>query len=348
MERIRHTSLLSILLLFLSISTIAPRIQALSTPTEPTTTFYIQNAINQAPPGATIQIPCGTYSEILRIDKPLHLKGHHAQTFLTPTSAENGYGIWITSQGVRLSDLDITNHAPGLYTTAVKISAANTILENCTIHHTPIGVAVWSTHTTITHCQFTGCDDEGIVLLGSHTRPCSNTTISSCLFSENCDGIELQYATHTLITDCRFQSNTHAGIDAITADNTHNTIKDCTFSDNDAFGIYLSRSQQTLITDCEFSGDTLAVHAARDNTLRNSTGASIHLLKDATLSIDHCTELRYTETTTQQNTYEAGSQPLHTTTQKTTLSWNGAILQHLRSRFPLIRILYEHLYDEQT
>lgn len=347
MDRIIKTTLLSILLLFLCSSTIAPNEQALSITKETTTPFPIQDAINQATPGSTIQIPPGTYTEILRIDKPLHLKGHHAQTSLEPTSAENGYGIWITAQGVILSDLSITNHATGLYTTAVKISAEHTTLQNCTIQDTPIGVAIWSNNNTITDCRFIGCDDEGIVLLGSPTTPCSNNTIASCVFSRNCDGIELQYASYTTITGCRFEHHTHAGIDAIHADNNHNTINDCVFTDNGAFGIYLHRSHYNVITDCWFSGDTLTVHEGTHNTLQNSTGASIHLLKDASLTIDRCTQTSYSETMTDQHSYQSIQQTLGTNRGTTTQTQRNAILQNLLLRFPLIQMLYERLKTSQ-
>lgn len=347
MDRIIKTTLLGILLLFLSISTIAPNVQALSITKETTTSFRIQDAINQATPGSTIQIPPGTYTETLRIDKPLHLKGYQTQTFLEPTSAENSYGIWITAQGVRLSDLSITNHATGLYTTAVKISAEHTILQNCTIQNTPIGVAIWSNQNSLTHCQFIGCEDEGIVLLGSITTPCSNNTIASCVFSRNCDGIELQYASYTTITGCRFEHHTHAGIDAIHADNNHNTINDCVFTDNQACGIYLHRSHYNVITDCWFSGDTLTVHEGTHNTLQNSTGASIHLLKDTSLTIDQCTQTSYSETMTYPTSYQSMQQSLGTHSETTTPSKMNVILQNLLLRFPLIQMLYERLTTSQ-
>jgi len=163
----------------------------------------------------------------------------------------------------------------------------------------------------------------------------------------NCDGIELQYASTNLITGCRFEKNTHAGIDAIQADNNHNTIKDCVFTDNDAFGIYLSRSHHTLISDCCFSNDTLTLQQATNNTLQNSTGTSIHLLKDASLTIDQCTQLYYSETTTYQPSYQSTHQTIGTSKEKTTQTQRIAVLQNLLLRFPLIQLLYERLKTNQ-
>ncbi|MCJ7697050.1 MAG: right-handed parallel beta-helix repeat-containing protein, partial [Thermoplasmata archaeon] len=209
MERKHPKRLLTLLttLLFLSITFFVPGITGVTTSknTVPNTeividisavTTTIQDAINSAQPNSTIQLPAGTYTEILTINKPLHLKGEGtSRTLLSPTSANNGYAIRISAEGVTLSGLDITNQGSGLYTTCVKISASNTTIQDCMFHDTPIGLAIWSSENTISGCEFRGCDDEGIVLLGASTSECNNNTITSCNFYKNCDGIELQYAT---------------------------------------------------------------------------------------------------------------------------------------------------------
>jgi parallel beta-helix repeat protein len=109
------------------------------------------------------------------------------------------------------------------------------------IHDTPIGIALWSSQNTITRCTFSGCDDEGIVLLGTETNPCSNNTITSCLFHSQLRRHRTATRTHNLITNCTFIQNTHAGIDAIQAGNT-TTSSTLHFIDNAAFGLYLSHS----------------------------------------------------------------------------------------------------------
>jgi parallel beta-helix repeat protein len=317
MEKMHTRRLLTLLttLLFLSITFFVPGITGVTTSknTVPdpeividisTVTTTIQDAINHAQPNSTIQLPAGTYTEILTINKPLHLKGEGTtRTILSPTSSNNGYAIRISVEGVTLSGLDITNQGLGLYTTCVKISASNTTIQNCTFHDTPIGLAIWSSQNTISGCEFRGCDDEGIVLLGTSTSECSNNTITSCTFYKNCDGIELQYATDNLITSCTFAQNTHAGIDAIESNNNNNIISYCEFTDNQAFGLYLTRSSHNLITQCTFFDDTVTFVHASNNTLRKSQIGHIHLLDDSSLLIEQCTGIKISDIISQQSSY---------------------------------------------
>jgi parallel beta-helix repeat protein len=301
----------------------------------------IQDMINTAPPNTTIQLPAGTITEVLTITKPVHLQGQGTtDTYLAPTSPSNGYAIHILAQGVILSDLTITNQGSGLYTTCLKISASNTTVQNCIFHDTPIGVALWSSQNTISNCEFNSCDDEGIVLLGTSTTPCVNNTITSCVFSKNCDGIELQYATHTLITSCCFLQNTHAGIDAIESNNNDNTISYCTFTDNQAFGLYLARSSQTLITHCTFSDDTITFVHTSNTTLRQSQITSVHLLDDSTLLIDHCTDINPSDILSQQSSFEIRTEP-SSLEKKTYVSPYQSLLLSLLSRFKTVKLLYE-------
>ncbi len=353
----RNYTLLTILLL-LSISCIAPgaigatsqknltsnQENDIETSAEITS---IQEAINNAQPNTTIQLPTGTITEVLTITKPLHLKGQGTtQTLLSPTSSPNGYAIHILAEGVLLSDLDITNQGSGLYTTCVKISARNTTIHNCKFHDTPIGIALWSSQNTITDCEFKNCDDEGIVLLGSSTTACANNTISSCRFSKNCDGIELQYATNNLITACTFIQNTHAGIDAIQSNNNNNIISHCTFNDNQAFAIYLTRSSDTLITHCSFSDDTITFVHAANNTLLKSQITRLHLLDDSTLLIDQCTDIKTTDILSQQSSFEIRTEPT-SLEKKTQLSTYHSLLLSMLTRFKTLQLLYEQLSQSQ-
>jgi parallel beta-helix repeat protein len=305
----------------------------------------LQEMINNAEPGATIQFPSGTYHEVLTINKPLQITGDESmRTIVRPTSSVNGYAIQIIAEGVILRNLDIMNQAEGLYTTGLKITAGDTTIENCVFHDTPIGIALWSSQNTISHCIFQGCDDEGIVLLGISSSACANNTITACSFSENCDGIELQYATHTQINSCDFNRNTHAGIDAIESNNDNNSISDCTFKDNSAFGLYLARSSQNLITQCAFSNDVLILVHATQNTLEKSQVKNIHLLQDSSLILDQCIDATTENIISEQSTYE-----IRTNHQEQTLVENTyieryhQILSYILSHLKTLKTFYEQL-----
>jgi len=317
MERKHKRRLLNLLtiLLLLSISSIVPGVTGV--PTQKNTTLdpeimvnissvttTIQDAINNAQPNSTIILPAGIFTEILTINKPLHLKGEGTTlTFLSPTSANNGYALRIIAKGVTLSDLDITNQGSGLYTTGVKISAANTTIQNCTFHDTPIGIAIWSSQNIISGCEFSGCDDEGIVLLGTSTTACSNNTIVSCNFYENCDGIELQYATDNTVEYCIFTQNTHAGIDAIESNNNNNIISNCEFTANQGFGLYLAGSSHNTITGCSFVDDSITLLHASENTISNSEVSTIRLMDHSSVFLKQCKGIDESAIISQQSFY---------------------------------------------
>lgn len=348
-------------LLFLSITFFVPGITEVTTSknTVPNTEIVIdisavattiQDAINSAQPNSTIQLPAGTYTEILTINKPLHLKGEGTtRTLLSPTSANNGYAIRISAEGVTLSGLDITNQGSGLYTTCVKISACNTTIQDCTFHDTPIGLAIWSSENTISGCEFRGCDDEGIVLLGASTSECNNNTIISCNFYKNCDGIELQYASNNLITSCTFTQNTHAGIDAIESNNDNNTISNCEFSNNQGFGLYLAGSSNNLITQCTFSDDTITFVQASENILQKSQVANIHLMEDSSLLIEQCGDIVESGIISQQSSYTIFADQPEQSSQE---SYTHGVVQHpllltLLSRFKILKSLYDYLHQSR-
>jgi len=306
----------------------------------------LQETITQAAPGAILQLPAGTYTEVLTINKPLQIIGDETmRTVLSPTSPTNGYAIQITAEGVILSNLEIINHAEGLYTTGVKISASNTTIKDCSFHDTPIGLAVWSSQNTISHCIFQECDDEGIVLLGTSSDACTNNTITSCIFSENCDGIELQYATHNQINSCSFIRNTHAGIDAIESNNNNNIISECTFTDNDAFGLYLARSSQNLITQCSFSNDALTLVHATQNTLEKSQINNIHLLDESSLLLDQCIDATTENIISEQSTFEIRTNHSEQLLleEKTHIPRYHSILIYILSRLKTLKTFYEQL-----
>jgi parallel beta-helix repeat protein len=358
MQTTPNKSLLIILILLNSISTTPLTLaQGINTTTPQPENIInnsqpnlsLQEIINNAKPGTLLSLPSGTYYETLIINKPLHLTGHN--TNLHPTSQTNGYAIWITAENVTLNNLHITNHASGLYTTAIKISAPYTIITHCILQDTPIGIAIWSNHNTIDSCDFQHCNDEGIVLLGTSETPCSNTTITDSRFSENCDGIELQHASFTHITSCTFTNNTHAGIDAIESHNNNNLITNCTFTNNDAYGIYLAHSTENLISHCTFIHDTLTLIHATHTILQNSQIPYIHLVNNSSLILDQCINTTTDTIIADHSTYE-----IQTVTQETNsnLQQNESslyryqlILSYLFSHIKALKIYLERITQER-
>ncbi len=214
----------------------------------------IQKAINYASSGTKILVKSGRYEEIIDVKKNIYLVGEDKKdTILCPISNKNKYAVRLGARNIKMENFGIVNRAPGLYTTGIKITAPDIEIENCDIYETPVGIAVWSSDSTIKNCEFRYCEDEGIALLGWKGHESNNNKIIDCLFYKNCDGIELQYSSNNIIKNCEFYENTHTGIDAIASSNDNNRIESCKIVKNEVNGIYFSSSSDNRIIDCEIS-----------------------------------------------------------------------------------------------
>lgn len=207
--------------------------------------FDIQKAINNASAGSTIYVEEGTYREIIHIDKEINLTGE-GMPFLNPVSKKNSYAIEIAATGVKLSGFNIRNDGPGPYISGIRILAPRTTIENCNIFNTSVGITAWSSNNTISNCTFWNCNDEAILLISNN-----NNIIENCVFYNCCDGIELQKSSDNKFINCRFLSNSHAGIDGIKDNNNNNLFSSCVFYNN-PFGAYFRNSKNNEFVDCTF------------------------------------------------------------------------------------------------
>lgn len=216
----------------------------------------IQEAINNAQSGFTIYVNEGEYCEIIEISKTISLVGGDKDsTLINPISEKNKYAVRLGAPGAKIQGFSIKNGAPGLYTNAVRITSPNTEIRDCNIYDTPVGIVVWTSDNIIENCNFWGCKDEGIALIGSSYSDCNNNRIMNCIFRNNCDGIELQYASSNTITNCEFYDNSHTGINAIAKSNDNNIISDCEIYNNEVHGIYFSSSSENKIIDCSVTNN---------------------------------------------------------------------------------------------
>ena len=217
----------------------------------------IQEAINNAPANSTIYIKKGVYREIIVINKPITLIGEDKnKTVINPVSEQNKYAVYISKPGVTIKNMSITNGGDGLYTMGIQIVSPSTRLENIKVYDVPIGVGIWSSNNLITNSTFQGNTDEGIALLGTSSSPVKNNSIINCIFQNNTDGIELQYASNNKISSCRFLNNSHDGISAIASENNNNTIINCRIYNNRAHGIYVAQnSVGNRVIDCSVLGN---------------------------------------------------------------------------------------------
>ena len=255
----------------------------------------IQQAINDAEAGTTVYVKAGTYREILNVYKPINIIGEDKEiTVIFPCSNKNGYAVKISSPQVSLNKLSISNNGPGLYTTGIKIVAPEAEIIDCNVFDTPVGIATWSSSNIISQCSFYGCEDEGIVFLGTENSICSNNLVTNCEFFNNCDGIELQYSKENVISNCNFYQNTHAGIDAIGSFNNGNIIDNCSFNENDVFAIYLSRSLEITITSCIVKENQIMLNNVEDTKINKCEIENLYLL-NSKIEINSCNNFKISQ-----------------------------------------------------
>ena len=252
----------------------------------------IKEAVENAKSGYTIFIKNGEYSEIIDIRKSINLIGENKDyTLINPISEKNKNAICLGAPDSSIKSLTITNGAPGLYSSGVKITASNNLIDDCNIYDTPVGIAIWSSYNTIQNCVFKGCEDEGIALLGSQSSECNNNKILKCVFYNNCDGVELQYSSFNTISDCKFYENTHTGIDAVAKSNDKNIISDCEIYNNNVHGIYFSGSSENQIINCRVidnnNGNIIMNEYSNNNDILNNkdTNTQSRNLKSRIISI---------------------------------------------------------------
>lgn len=211
----------------------------------------IQEAINSAKPGSTIFVKKGEYKEIITIKKQISLLGEEKDsTLINPISEKNKYAICLGAPEIKIQSLSFQNGAPGLYASGIRVTSSNIEIRDCNIYDTPVGIVIWTSNNIIDNCNFFRCEDEGIALIGTSQSVCENNIINNCIFSDNCDGIELQYSSKNTISNCDIYDNTHTGIDAIASSNDANSIYNCRIYNNEVHGIYLSSSSDNQIIDC--------------------------------------------------------------------------------------------------
>ncbi len=192
----------------------------------------IQEAIDRAESGSIIFIRNGEYNEIIDINKKVTLIGEEREsTLINPISEKNKYAIGLGASEIKIQSLSIKNNAPGLYSTAVRVTSPKIMIYDCNIYDTPIGLAIWTSYNYIYNCNFWNCNDEAIALIGSTYSECDHNKIMNCKFYQNCDGIELQQSSNNNIIDCKFYESSHESISEI-SESENNIISNCEISDN--------------------------------------------------------------------------------------------------------------------
>ena len=197
-----------------------------------TSAASIQNGIDIASAGDTVNLGTGTFNENVILNKALTLKGSGPlSTILTPTVACTGDGINITSSNANVRDLKVTNYNFGLRTSASTISIYN--VESVLNCQYAINTGNGTNGLNIVKCKF---NDNTVGGWRAGTAEMfSNILIDSCEVKGNGVGVNNGFGI--------FIAATTSGTN--TADNI--TIKNSDFSNNLKKGMYFEKLRYALI-----------------------------------------------------------------------------------------------------
>lgn len=190
----------------------------------------IQDAINAASDGDSINVLSGTYNELLTIDKDLHISGENRETTIIDGSGLGGtYDdlVTIAASGVQIRRLTIRNLDSSLGS-AVYISAgcsANALID----------------------LNILNIERYAIFLAGSDYNVIGSNTISGRSF-----GIELSDSHHNCIENNEITDLDDYGI--IITDSSHNVIRGNTVNNN-YIGLSLDASSSNTVSDNELIGN---------------------------------------------------------------------------------------------
>ena len=236
-------------------------------------TCSIQDGIDAALPGDTVNVAAGEYWELISLRDGVDVLGAGADV---TTIHGTGSGSVVTADGVgsgtTLDGFTITNGnaevGGGMYN-----NDSSPVVTNCTFYNNSAvyggGMSNESSSPTVSDCDFlnnSAIEGNG----GGMSNESSSPTVSNCTFSSNSapyGGGMFNGSSSPTVSDCDFLNNsatTGNGGGMYNLNPSSPTLTNCTFSGNSApygGGMHNEDSSPTL-TNCTFSGNSAATTAA--------------------------------------------------------------------------------------
>jgi len=262
--------------------------------TSPKTRGYIQDLINNASIGDTINIPSGTYFENIKINKTINLAGAGKETtILMPTSIYRDV-IEISADWVNISGFTIRKASESRFGIKI-ITNYNTVKDNNISENYNVGIGVYGSYNTIKDNEIYSNEIQGITIDDT-----SDNTIERNTISNNPVGIQFIESSNNIIDDNTISNNEY-GI-KIDYDSEKNTISGNTIISNYAFGINLLGDSNILngntisnnncgfklessnndIISNSFLNDGIYANSPKSNNIEDNTvnGKSLEYLED--------------------------------------------------------------------
>ncbi len=232
------TGLVLVLVMAVTIFGVAPVSVSAATINVPGDYATIQEAIDAASPGDTINVAAGTYYENITLKDGVEMLGA-------------GAGVTIIDGG-----------GSGSVVTAVGVGTG-TKLDGVTITNGSAdeggGMYNYNSSLAVTNCTFSGnTADDGGGMFNYYSSP----EVTNCIFSGNSaviGGGIYNYATSPIVSRCVFSGNLASFGGGMSNTLSSPTVTNCTFSgntaDDDGGGVWNAASSPT-VTNCIFSGNS--------------------------------------------------------------------------------------------
>lgn len=167
----------------------------------------IQQAINDAANGSTIEVPSGTYYEHIFINKTINLVGEDVSSTIID-GGNNGTVVEITSDLVRISNFTIRNSGYGWTRHGIYVyKAENVTIEGNWVHHTCHNIKLnYTVNTSVIENTINGTMTQP-TMYGIRVQNSINCTISSNKVSDCVGAVHLENATECTVSRNFLQGN---------------------------------------------------------------------------------------------------------------------------------------------
>ncbi|MCL9813066.1 right-handed parallel beta-helix repeat-containing protein [Natranaeroarchaeum aerophilus] len=194
----------------------------------------VQDAIDDAPAGSTVEIPAGTYEETLRIDEPLTLRGEDA----TIRGDGEGNGIEVRADDVAIDGV----HVDGVGNQTRDPDAATEDGDE----------EDWDANIESGY----GHGDAGI-----HVVDATGVYVTNVSIETPANGVLLRDAPDAVVDDSTVDGSEEwrDGFMGVMSMRSPGVVQNSTF-DGGRDGVYLHRSPETVIRDNEFYDNRFGVH----------------------------------------------------------------------------------------
>ena len=274
----------------------------------------IQEAIDNAVAGDTIEVAAGMYSENIVIDKGLTLKGSGSEnTIIDGGRLDNVIKISSSAQGVTIRDFNLTRSSGSSSMAGILIFSDGNVIQNVMLYNNENGIIIYNNaHNIIESSTFMNND------IGLSLDETSDNSIFNSTFN-NQDRYDVEISSSQNI---RMMNNTlgYRGIKLISDEefggyepwwNTHtidtsNTIngRPIIYVKNQTSGIVSGVAGQVIIANCEnlivsnldiiggggglVIGYSSNISIIKNNISENADGVSLYQVDNSTASYNTC------------------------------------------------------------